>query len=309
METDPKQKPAEPILVRYRNRDIRVEDVALIQDTMQDNPAMGRTHLSRLLCELWDWRGPGGKLKEYACRDLLLRLEEWGYLKLPPKQRSNGQKKRVHASELDLGLCPEPKTIESGDLSRLVVRPVRDRKERLLWRALVERYHYLGEGVMCGSHLLYVATLPDSQGNEQIVACLGWGAAALRNPKRDAWLGLDFEHLRRRLHLVVNNQRFLILPWVRIKNLGSRVLALNFKRLSPDWESRYGHGVVLAETFVDVSRFQGTVYKAANWRQLGLTAGRHKRGNGIAHERGQAKGIFVYPPELSQRQAWRLRAG
>jgi len=310
METDSKQQgqPSEPTLVRYRNRDIRSADIAFIQSTMQANPGMGRTHLSRLLCELWDWRGPGGSLKEYACRDLLLRLEEWGHLKLPARLSVNGQKKRISRDEPSLGLDLEPRLIESGDLSQLVVRPVRDRQERLKWRALVDRYHYLGEGVMCGSHLLYVATLPDSRGSEETVACLGWGAASLRNPKRDAWLGLDFESLRRRLHLVVNNQRFLILPWVKIKNLGSRALSLNLKRLSRDWESRYGHGVVLAETFVDVSRFHGTVYKAANWRQLGLTAGRSKRGNGIAHSQGQAKAIFVYPPKLSRQQAMALRA-
>ena len=302
------QQPSEPILVRYRNRnrnrDLRATDLAFIQTTMQAHPGLGRTPLSRLLCELWNWRMPCGGLKEYACRDLLLRLEEWGHLTLPPRQSRNGQKKRISRDEgPSLGLDLEPHLIESGDLSQLIVRPVRDRQERLKWRALMDRYHYLGEGVMCGSHILYVATLPGPQGNEEIVACLGWGAASLRNPKRDAWLGVDFEHLRKRLHLVVNNQRFLILPWVRIKNLGSRVLSLNFKRLSADWESRYGHGVACVETFVDVSRFQGTVYKAANWRQLGLTAGRSKRGNGLAHTPGQAKAIFVYPPKLTRAQA------
>lgn len=284
----------QPILVRYRNRDLRASDIEFIRTQMQMHPGMGRTHLSRLLCELWDWRQPGGGLKEYACRDLLLRLEEWGHIQLPARIKVNGQKKR--AGGLELGF--EPKPIESGDLSRLVVRPVKDRQERMMWRCLVDRYHYLGEGVMSGSHLLYVATLPTDRG-EEIVACLGWGAASLRNPKRDAWIGWDFERMRHRLHLVVNNQRFLILPWVKVKNLGSRILSLNFKRLSRDWQARYGHGVAVAETFVDVSRFQGTVYKAANWKCLGLTAGRSKRGNELRKERGQVKAIFVYPPEIA----------
>jgi hypothetical protein len=168
-----------------------------------------------------------------------------------------------------------------------------------LWRSLVDRHHYLGDGVICGEHLLYFAVLPLNHGaGEKIVACLGWGAAALRNPKRDAWLGWDFNKARERLNFIVNNQRFLILPWVRVKNLGSRVLALNWQRLSSDWQARYGHSVFLAETFVDVSRFKGTVYKAANWRFFGLTVGRSKRGNEIGNERGQAKAIFVYPPNL-----------
>lgn len=286
-----------PILVRYRNRDIRARDVTFIQSMIQAHPGMGRTALSRLLCEAWDWRQPGGALKEYACRDLLLRLEEWGHLTLPPRLKKNGQKKRVLLSQL-VGE-PEPSSIESADLSELVVRLVSGKEERRRWRALVDRYHYLGEGVMTGSHLLYVATLPDSRGQHQIVACLGWGAASLRNPKRDAFIGWDFERMRHQLHFVVNNQRFLILPWVRVKNLGSRILSLNWKMLSRDWQARYGHGVVLVETFVDVSRFHGTVYKAANWRCLGLTAGRNKRGNELSHKKGQAKAIFVYPPKIS----------
>lgn len=290
----------ERVLVRYRNRAIRAADIAFIKSVMASSPAMGRTRISRELCSAWDWRQPNGAFKEYACRDLLLRLEEWGFLRLPPrlKKRSYGNKRSLR--HLDLG--PEPSMMASGDLSRLVVRPVRDREERLLWRSLVDRYHYLGDRVICGEHLLYVACLP-AMGfdGENIVACLGWGAAALRNPKRDAWLGWNFDQARTRLHCIVNNQRFLILPWVRIKNLGSRILSLNWRRLSTDWQTRYGHPVFLAETFVDVSRFHGTVYKAANWRFLGLTAGRSKRGNELGHERSQAKAIFVYPDRTGRK--------
>lgn len=290
--------PSTQPLLRYRNRAIGAADIAFIRDLIQANPGLGRTPLSRLICEQWNWRSPAGALKEYACRDLLLRLEEWGHLKLPPRIRNNGQKKKASLLELgEMGVNQTP--MEGGqDLSSLVVRPVQDRHERLIWRALMDRYHYLGEGVMCGEHLLYVATLP-TEGGDQIVACLGWGAAALRNPKRDAWLGWDFETSRLKLHHVSNNLRFLILPWIQVKNLGSRVLSLNLKRLSLDWQQRYGHGLLCAETFVDVSRFQGTVYKAANWRCLGQTAGRQKRGNVLLNlgrgAHGQAKAIYVYP--------------
>lgn len=305
MESQEQQQQAAPCLVRYRNREIRESDIAFIQAQMQAHPGMGRTPLSRLLCSAWDWRKPDGGLKEYACRDLLLRLEQWGHLTLPPRIKNNGQKKRVPRFEPG----SEPAPTLQADLTELVVRPVRDSAERLMWRRLVDSYHYLGEGVMCGEHLLYVATLPGHAGEkERIVACLGWGAASLRNPKRDAWLGLAFSQARQRLHLIANNQRFLILPWVRVKNLGSCVLALNLKRLSRDWEARYGHGVLACETFVDVSRFQGTVYKAANWRCLGLTVGRSKRGNEIRKERGSAKAIFVYPSRISAGAQRRLLA-
>jgi hypothetical protein len=289
--------PSNQPLLRYRNRAIVSSDIAFICDLIQTHPGLGRTPLSRIICERWNWRSPTGALKEYACRDLLLRLEEWGHLKLPPRIRNNGQKKKASLINLEeMGVSQAP--VEGNpDISQLVVRLVDGRRERLIWRALVDRYHYLGEGVMCGEHLLYVATLPTHRG-EQIVACLGWGAAALRNPKRDAWLGWDFETTKQELPRVSNNLRFLILPWVKVKNLGSRTLSLNLRRLSSDWKKRYDHELILAETFVDTSRFRGTVYQAANWHYLGESAGRQKRGNALlslgkgAH--GQSKAIYVY---------------
>jgi hypothetical protein len=274
-----------PILVRYRNRSIAQLDLDLINSQMQKHPALGRTGLSRLLCEQWDWRSPSGKLKEYACRDLLLRLEEWGHLKLPKRIRPNGQKKRGKEIALDI----DEAVVEEADLSKLEVRLVETPEERKLWRALMDRHHYLGEGVMCGEHLLYLAYAGD-----KVVAALGWGSASLRNPKRDAFLGWsDFAVVKLNLHRAVNNLRFLILPWVRVKNLGSRVLALNLGRLSADWEKRYHHPVVLAETFVDKSKFHGTVYKASNWICLGDTAGRRKQGNIYQHHTS-VKAIYVY---------------
>lgn len=273
-------------LVRYRNRCITQVDLDFINSQMQKHPSFGRTALSQLLCELWDWRAPSGQLKEYACRDLLLRLEEWGHIKLPKKLCArNGQKKRGR----DLPLEINTTMVEEADLSKLVIRLVDTPEKRKLWRALMDRYHYLGEGVMCGEHLLYLAYVDDT-----VVAALGWGAASLRNPKRDAFLGWsDFESVKQQLHLCVNNLRFLILPWVRVQNLGSRVLGLNLRRLNSDWVRRYHHPVVLAETFVDKAKFHGTVYKASNWICIGDTAGRRKQGNSYKHHQA-VKSIYVY---------------
>lgn len=281
---EPPSKPT--VLVRYRNRAITDNDIAFIREQIAIHPGQGRTALSVLLCELWDWRAPGGKLKEYACRDLLLRLEEWGHIKLPPPQRRNGPKKKVQADAFDVNCEP----IEGfQDLNNLVLRQITDRNERLLWRALMDKYHYLGEGVMCGEHLLYLAYIGD-----RVVAALGWGAASLRNPKRDAFCGWsDFETVKQHLHLSVNNLRFLIMPWVRVKNLGSKVLGLNLRRLSSDWVRQYHHPVVLAETFVDKAKFHGTVYKASNWICIGETAGRRKQGNSYKYHQS-VKDIYVY---------------
>jgi len=274
-----------PILVRYRNRAIAQGDLDFIKNQMAAHPGLGRTGLSQLLCELWNWRSPSGQVKEYACRDLLLRLEEWGHIKLPKRLSFNGQKKKGKEIALDI----DTTEIETVDLSKLCIKPANTPESRKLWRALMDRHHYLGEGVMCGEHMLYLAYVEDT-----VVAALGWGAASLRNPKRDAFLGWsDFETAKLNLYQVVNNLRFLILPWVKVKNLGSKILSLNLQRLNDDWNNRYHHSLILAETFVDTGKFHGTVYKASNWTNLGATAGRRKRGNAFEYHT-KAKAIYVY---------------
>ncbi|MGH9448306.1 MAG: Druantia anti-phage system protein DruA, partial [Terriglobia bacterium] len=168
----------------------------------------------------------------------------------------------------------------------VTVRPVRG-EERVRWRRLMDAHHYLGFRPIVGESLWYVATF-----EERWVALLGWGAAALKCGPRDAWIGWPPFLQWRRLHLIANNARFLILPeWHRL-NLASRILALNLKRLSPDWERYYEHPIWLAETFVDAARFRGTCYRAAGWQVLGTTRGFAKRGTGyVSH--GQPKLVLV----------------
>ena len=178
---------------------------------------------------------------------------------------------------------------ESGAvLSEVIVRPIQS-DERARWDALMRRHHYLGFKRIVGEGLYYVATL-----QEEWVALLGWGSAALKCAARDTWIGWDQPLQFKRLHLVANNVRFLILPDCHIPNLASRVLALNLKRLSQDWQMYHGHPVVLAETFVDHSRFRGTCYRAAGWQVLGKTLGYSKR-NCSYWENGQPKLLLVRP--------------
>jgi len=153
----------------------------------------------------------------------------------------------------------------------------------------MDRYHYLGDRPVVGEHVLYAALL-----GGELVALLGWASAAFRAPLREAYVGWDEATKRRRLHLVANNIRFLILPWVRVRHLASKILATNLRRLSPDWQRVWKHPILLAETFVDSTRFRGTCYRAANWLYLGETAGRSKHGNNYAHG-GTKKALFVYP--------------
>jgi hypothetical protein len=287
------------VLVRYRNRAITQSDIEFIKQQIANNPKWGRTVLSRHLCEVWNWRQPSGSLKEYPCRDLLLRLEEWGHLQLPKPQKRNGQKKK--AKDLPLTVCEEP--FENYDPSQLSIKLVDTPQDRMVWRALVDRYHYLGEGVMCGEHLLYLVYV-----NDRVVAALGWGSASLRNPKRDSYLGWsDFTITKNNLHLVTNNLRFLILPWIKIKNLGSRILSLNIKRLNADWMNRYHHELICVETYVDTTLYHGTVYKAANWHYLGLSAGRGKQGNNYVNNK-TIKAIYVLKIKAAGKRQVKVQA-
>jgi hypothetical protein len=247
----------------------------------------GRSYISRILCQQWNWFQPNGKLKEYAARDLLLRLEEKGFIELPPRLRpKNNLKKKsfeqipFFKKELLEGLISR-----YGDLDIRIVAPGDD----YLWGYLLHHYHYLGLPKLVGEHLRYLVYL-----DGQVVACLAWASAAFKVKSRDDYIGWTPRVRRERLYLVANNARFLVLPWIRVKYLASKVLAFTLKRLSDDWQKAYQHGIYLAETFVDVSRFQGTCYKAANWRYVGLTRGSAKKGNAYQFH-GQSKAVYLYP--------------
>jgi len=297
-----------PVLVRYRNRAIGARELEFIRTTIGAGNFSGRVELSRIICRAWDWRQANGALSEYACRDLLLRLEEWGHVELPVGQRrgrppgvAQAEKPRRRAlPELPLpveliAIAEIPIGDAQADLSTLMVRPIAA-EERLGWRVYVERYHYLGERPIVGEHLLYAAFL-----DTELVALIGWASAALHSPARERFVGWDEPMRRKRLQLVTNNFRFLVLPWVRVKNLASKVLGANLRRLAADWEARWGHPVYLAETFVDTTRFRATCYRASNWIHLGESAGRQKRGN--RYRLGATpKAIYVYALDRDARR-------
>lgn len=299
----------EAVLVRYRKRELGARELEFIRSTIATGAFSGRVELSRIICQAWNWRQANGALSEYACRDLLLRLEEWGHIALPAGQRRGRPSGVSQADKPRRRAIPElPLPVElipivelpigdaDAELSTLIVRPILA-EERLGWRVYMQRYHYLGERPVVGEHLLYAAFL-----DEDLVALLGWASAAMHAPARERFVGWDEATRRKHLHLVANNVRFLVLPWVRVRNLASRILALTVRRLPRDWQERWGHPVYLAETFVDTSRYRGTCYRAANWIYLGQSAGRRKRGNHYGYG-ASPKALYVY--EL-HRQARRL---
>jgi hypothetical protein len=280
------------VILRYRNREITNADLSFLRGQCAASWKK-RGDLTRAICEAWAWRQANGELSLYACSDLLLKLEHRGLLELPVRAYPQHRRDRRWLVKLPLPpeLIPLAGLDVGGphvDLKDLCVRPILG-EERLGWRVYMDRYHYLGNRPVVGEHLLYAVFL-----DNELVALLAWASAALRAPLRDAYVGWSELTKRRRLHLVTNNVRFLILPWVRVRHLASKVLALNLRRLSADWQAVWKHPVFLAETFVDTTRFRGTCYRAANWRYLGQTAGRSKRGNQYAHG-GTKKALFVYP--------------
>jgi len=286
--------------VRFRNREIGAAELEWLRGTIAGSGWRTLTELSRIVCAAWDWRQANGSPSEFACRDLLLRLEQWGHLDLGVRRRrgpsGSGRKRSSIPTEL-IPIAEIPLTDAEANLDELVVRPI-GCEERLGWRLYMQRYHYLGWRPVVGEHLLYAAYL-----DTELVALLGWGSAALHVPARERFVGWDEQTKRRHLHLVATNVRFLVLPWVRVKSLASKVLAYNLRRLSRDWQATWGHPVLLAETFVDAARFRATCYRAANWLRLGQSAGRAKRGYRYL-QHGAPKAVFVY--ELHARARQRL---
>lgn len=272
-----------------QGRAVSEEDVALVRDLIRTHPDWNRTRVSRELCALWNWTDETGRLKDMACRTLLLKLERRGLVGLPRRQGPSVNHRR--------GLAFQPVPHETapidGPLRELL--PVRlvqadSGPERQLWQTLLHAYHYLGFTTKVGKSLSYLAT--DCTG--RAVACLLFGAAAWKTAGRDRFIGWSAEERVANLHKVANNMRFLIPPWVRVPHLASHVLGLALRQLPGDWQKRYGHKVFLAETFVDVSRFRGTCYRAANWRLVGQTAGRSR--NDVRHcLRVPAKAVYVRP--------------
>jgi len=257
--------------MRYCGRQFTESELEGIRGLIANNPGASRAGLSRLVCEELQWRRPDGRLKDMSCRVAMLRMQRDGLLKLPSPRNTNhnGKSYRRRTPQAE----PEglPVVVPAGALENLHLQLVADRKQSQLWNEYIDRYHYLGYQPLPGAQLRYFAR---AGGN--LLALLGFGASAWKTAPRDCFIGWTAEQRQRNLHLVVNNARFLILPWVRSRNLASRILALATRQLADDWKRCYGYRPVLVETFVERPRFRGTCYKAANWIYLGETKGRGK---------------------------------
>jgi len=273
--------------ITIRKRTITSADLEFIQSIIYQNWNKGRTQISKILCQKWNWVQPNGRLKDMACREVLLTLYRKNLINYPPGTHDGRNKKRNRSIPL-VNTNKTPLIAKLADLDPVELKLVRNTELEPLYNSLVQEHHYLGFRQIVGNHLKYIAFI-----GQRPVACIGWGSAAWSVKSRETFIGWDKKAKENNLHFIANNTRFLILPWVSVKCLASKILALNAKRISNDWLEVYHHHIYLLETFVEQNRFKGTCYKAANWICTGQTKGTAKRGHDHLFH-GKIKDVYLY---------------
>lgn len=257
-------------MTRYCGRNFTPKELEQIQSLIKHNPEFNRMWLSKEVCRMFQWLKPDGKLKDMSCRVAMLRMHKDGLIRLPPPtQIKRPLKKIVSTPATD---PQSPVVCPVNQLPQLNLQMI-TKATSALWNEYVERYHYLGYTPLPGAQLRYFIAA-----DKQIVALAGFGAAAWQTAPRDQFIGWNHDQRKKNLNLIVNNARFLILPWIKSKNLASKILSLMTRHLPDDWEEKYNIRPVLMESFVQKNRFAGTCYKAANWIKVGQTKGRGKLG-------------------------------
>lgn len=267
-----------------------LSELAIIRELIGRSGDAHRTEIAERVCEKLGWIDGSGKRKAMGARVALLRLARGGWIELPAPRRRNGNGLWLWQRRGEVAIAPRPiETHGVEELEGIGLEVVRGKEASYLWNGLIARHHYLGYTPLAGAQLRYLVSC--SRG---LVGCLGFGAAAWKVAARDQWIGWGKEARERNLCRVLNNARFLILPWVRVKNLASRVLSMAARRIGEDFETLYGVRPVLLETFVERDRHRGTCYRAANWQWVGTTQGRGKLDR--RHEKRLAvKDLYVYP--------------
>jgi hypothetical protein len=274
---------------RYCGRAFTCKEIDSIRQLIAGEPKRNRVQLSKIFCKQFQWLRPDGRLKDMSCRVAMLRMHRDGLICLPAPQSKNGNGK----TRPKISSVSDPQkliSLPAGELGNLLFRPVSTQKDSCLWNELIERYHYLGHKPLPGAQIRYLVF----SSSHILLAALGFGAAAWKVAPRDRFIGWSHQQRVANLHRIVNNARFLILPWVTSKNLASRILSGVTKQLPLDWQSRYNYTPVLLETFVQKNRFKGICYRAANWSLLGQTQGRGKLDRYNKYPL-PIKDIFVYP--------------
>jgi len=279
----------------FSGRVFSLEEIELIQWTVKAYPKLARYELARTICEFLGWIQISGKPKTQQCLTMLRALEEDGMVKLPPLDE-----KRRHTTSSESARALE--SIENNhsysvtECGRVELALPLSAAENKRWTQYVRQYHALGCATQFGAQLRYFIR---SQGQD--LGCLQFSASAWALAPRDTWIGWTREQKKTRLHLIVNNSRFLILPWVHAKNVASKALSAAARGIQADWLRAYCYEPVLLETFVDTSKYKGTCYKAANWGYLGVTRGRGRQDRHNVRAVTE-KAIYVYPLQRDFRE-------
>jgi hypothetical protein len=287
----------------HSGRGFTARELTLVREVVESCSGLSRTELARTICELLGWKRSAGGLKAQECREFLERLEVAGAVALPDRQARRPVGSRTHVPVTARGERGCDLVGDIVDYGPIELEAVETPDQRLLFRELVGRYHYLGHAVPFGAHLRYLVFA--SQPERTVVGCLQFSSPAWRMAARDAWIGWEDGTRERNLQRVVNNSRFLILPWVRVTNLASHVLSLATRRVERDWPRRYAVEPLLVETLVDPSRYRGHCYLAANWICVGQTTGRGRMDREHLRHGQAVKTVWVYP--LVKDAARRLR--
>jgi hypothetical protein len=269
----------------FSGRTFSSEDISLIKWAREAYPKLSRCELAGTVCELLGWNTPAGREKRMPCLAFLEKLEEEGIVQLPPIDTKKHRKCSVRrvVYEFDTSELSG----EVGDYEPIRIAIARPGEELKRWRAYINQYHMLGDKQVFGSRLQYFVKSGDVE-----LGCIQFSASSWSLEGRDKWIGWTLDDRKTRLHLILNNSRFLIFPWVHIRNLASKTLSLVIKQIQRDWMQEYCYAPVLLETFVDREYFVGVCYKAANWIYMGESKGSGRTGREGTLSR---KAIFIYP--------------
>lgn len=269
----------------FSGRTFSPEDIEMIKWAIKTYPKLSRCEIAGTVCELLGWTTPAGIAKRIQCSAFLEKLEAEGIIQLPPIDTLRQSKCRVQRKEYEFDTSERKGEVNEYEPVSLVIATYGESMKR--WRAYIEKYHMLGDKIVFGSQLRYFL-----KSGEIELGCMQFSAAAWSLEERDKWIGWMVDDRKARLHLIVNNSRFLIFPWVHIRNLASKALSLAVKQIRQDWLREYCYVPVLLETFVDTEEFLGVSYKASNWIYLGDTKGSGRTGREGTLSR---KAIFMYP--------------
>ena len=284
----------------FCGRRFRSDELTQLAEIIKSCCGLSRTELANTVCELFNCKRSSGRLKTVECRQFLEYLDSKGVLDLPDRKKGRPKGVKTKVKRTDKGQAQEIISGKVKEFCPLILSRVTSKRQRDLWYEYVDRYHYLGYQLPFGAQLRYFI----EAGKEpyHVLGCMQFSSPAWKMAPRDNWIQWNDEQRKRNLQKIINNSRFLIFPWVKVKNLASSVLALAAKTVPDDWRRCYGYRPALLETLVDQKRFKGTCYKAANWVHVGTTSGRGRMDRENARHGMAPKEIYMYPLAARFRQ-------